>query len=101
MDEYINKWITVIENMHNDNTYKLAWGRAILECVSFDMYSSNGEEVIIDLNPNKVITDIINPKNIDPVSPINILAGLKLCFKNPSVLPSIINVITTVKSSLP
>ena len=26
----------------------------------------------------RVITDIINPKNIDPVSPIKILAGLKL-----------------------
>jgi len=31
--------------------------------------------IITDLNPKTVITAIINPKNIDPVSPINILAG--------------------------
>ncbi len=33
---------------------------------------------------------IIYPKNKDPVSPIKIFAGLKLYFRNPSVLPSII-----------
>ena len=32
-------------------------------------------EVIIVLKPSKVITAIINPKNIDPESPINIFAG--------------------------
>lgn len=30
--EYIQDWITIIEEMVNDNTYKLAWGRAIIEC---------------------------------------------------------------------
>ena len=33
------------------------------------------DEVMIVLNPKRVITAIINPKNIDPESPINILAG--------------------------
>lgn len=31
--EYINDWLKVIENMNNDNTYKLAWGRALLEVI--------------------------------------------------------------------
>lgn len=31
--KYINDWLLIIENMSNDNTYKLAWGRAIIECV--------------------------------------------------------------------
>lgn len=37
--EYIAGWLRVIERMKNSSTYKLAWGRAILECVqsiSFD-----------------------------------------------------------------
>lgn len=31
MNSYIQDWLNVIENMSNDNTYKLAWGRAIIE----------------------------------------------------------------------
>lgn len=31
---YISKWLIIIEQMNNDNTYKLAWGRAILECIN-------------------------------------------------------------------
>ena len=34
--------------------------------------------IVTFLNPNKAITEIINPINIDPESPANILAGLKL-----------------------
>ena len=59
------------------------------------------EDVSIDLNPSKVITAIINPKNIEPESPINILAGLKLWSKNPKVEPNIINVSTTDNPILP
>lgn len=33
MSDYIRQWLMIIENMNNDNTYKLAWGRAILECI--------------------------------------------------------------------
>lgn len=34
MNEYIKMWLQIIENMDNDNTYKLAWGRAILELIN-------------------------------------------------------------------
>ena len=33
MSEYIRMWLSIIENMNNDNTYKLAWGRALLELI--------------------------------------------------------------------
>ena len=26
MNSYIKQWVEIIENMNNDNTYKLAWG---------------------------------------------------------------------------
>ncbi|CCY07253.1 hNH endonuclease:HNH nuclease [Coprobacillus sp. CAG:698] len=50
INDYINKWITVIEQMNNDNTYKLAWGRAILECISFNKYKFESENVVICFN---------------------------------------------------
>ena len=34
MNKYIQDWLDVIENMNNDNTYKLAWGIAILEIIN-------------------------------------------------------------------
>ena len=38
MDNYFKDWLTVIDGMNNENTYKLAWGRAIIElCHSFDV----------------------------------------------------------------
>lgn len=36
--EYINDWLHVIESMKNENTYKLAWGRALVECVYHGHY---------------------------------------------------------------
>ncbi len=33
MTDYINLWLDIIENMNNDNTYKLAWGRALIEII--------------------------------------------------------------------
>ena len=33
MSDYIRMWLSIIENMNNDNTYKLAWGRALLELI--------------------------------------------------------------------
>ena len=48
ISKYINDWLDIIENMNNDNTYKLAWGRALLECISFDKcYEENGMKVFI------------------------------------------------------
>lgn len=31
METYIKEWLSVIDGMDNTNTYKLAWGRAIVE----------------------------------------------------------------------
>lgn len=36
MSDYIKMWLEIIENMRNTNTYKLVWGRAILEMI-FEM----------------------------------------------------------------
>ncbi len=46
--KYVSDWITIIEQMQNDNTYKLAWGRAIIEC------NANGK--VVELNDNVLIT---------------------------------------------
>ena len=48
--QYINDWLTIIEQMSNDNTYKLAWGRAILECITFNTYELNNNKVIIQFD---------------------------------------------------
>ena len=45
MNEYIKYWLRVVEGMQNDNTYKLAWGRAIVEICSFN--ESKDEELVI------------------------------------------------------
>ena len=38
MDDYFKDWLIVIDGMNNENTYKLAWGRAVIElCHSFDV----------------------------------------------------------------
>ena len=48
ISKYINNWLNIVENMNNDNTYKLAWGRAILECISFDKcYAENENKVFV------------------------------------------------------
>ena len=48
MPDYIKDWLEIIENMRNDNTYKLAWGRAILEIIlEIDKIE---DENIIDFN---------------------------------------------------
>lgn len=44
---YINDWIRIIEQMNNTNTYKLAWGRALIECVVFDHVQKVDQTVII------------------------------------------------------
>ena len=48
ISKYIKNWLDIIEKMNNDNTYKLAWGRALLECISFDKcYEENGLKVFV------------------------------------------------------
>ena len=31
MDDYLNQWISIIEGMVNSNTYKIMWGKAIID----------------------------------------------------------------------
>ena len=38
MDKHLENWLEVIKNMANDNTYKLAWGRGIVECALTEEY---------------------------------------------------------------
>ncbi len=47
---YINDWLTIIEQMKNDNTYKLAWGRAIIECITLKHCSEDNEHIIVDFD---------------------------------------------------
>lgn len=47
MNTYLENWLKVIENMKNDNTYKLAWGRAIIECIVFNRFTVDDENTLI------------------------------------------------------
>lgn len=47
---YIKNWLTIIEQMNNDNTYKLAWGRALVECVYFDDYEEMDNQVYVSFD---------------------------------------------------
>lgn len=39
--EYITNWLNIIETMSNQNTYKLAWGRSIIEYVTLNEIENN------------------------------------------------------------
>ncbi len=41
--KYIEDWLNIIETMSNQNTYKLAWGRSIIEYVSLNEIDNNKE----------------------------------------------------------
>lgn len=47
---YINKWINIIEKMNNATTYKLAFGRSVIECLKSNRYCDNGDEIAVSLN---------------------------------------------------
>ncbi len=47
---YIKQWLQIIDEMQNDNTYKLAFGRALIENIVFENYEVNEDKVIIDFN---------------------------------------------------
>lgn len=44
---YIKDFITVIQNVENDNTYKTAWAHAILECINNEEYEIQGDSYTI------------------------------------------------------
>lgn len=48
--KYINDWLRIIESMKNDNTYKLAWGRALVECIYYQKYKTKDDKVLLSLN---------------------------------------------------
>lgn len=48
--KYINDWLRIIETMKNDNTYKLAWGRALVECVYYGKYNVQNNKAIVKLS---------------------------------------------------
>lgn len=48
LPEYIKKWLNIIEQMANTNTYKLAWGRAIIECITDKSYTIILNKAIIN-----------------------------------------------------
>ena len=45
--EYILKFIKVIESIEQDNTYKVAFARAILECIELEEYEQQGDDYVI------------------------------------------------------
>lgn len=50
LSEYMKSWIQVIEGMANDNTYKLAWGRAIIECALLEKHDSHDMDKLMDIS---------------------------------------------------
>ncbi len=48
MDKYFSDWVSVIEGIKNDNTYKASWGRAILECIDNKEYHVLKDEIVIE-----------------------------------------------------
>lgn len=49
MNQYILLWLKVVDGMNNDNTYKLAWGRALIEiCHSYEI--PKGDSFVINFN---------------------------------------------------
>ena len=48
--KYINDWLRIIESMKNDNTYKLAWGRALIECIYYKKYRVKNDRLVLSLN---------------------------------------------------
>lgn len=48
MEKYLSNWITIIDSIKNDNTYRASWGRAIIECILKEEYIVDDQEVVIE-----------------------------------------------------
>jgi len=49
ISDYIKKWLTILDEMKNDNTYKLAWGRAIVEiCMDKEITNNDNGSITIE-----------------------------------------------------
>lgn len=44
---YFDDWISLIHSTNHSNTYKVAWGKALIECVLRNKYESRDEHVVI------------------------------------------------------
>ena len=47
---YINEWIEIIENMNTTTTYKLAWGKAIIDCIKDNNYEEKEGFILITID---------------------------------------------------
>lgn len=47
MEKYLSDWLRIIEEMKNDNTYKTAWGKGIVETIYLNEIVVLGNKVII------------------------------------------------------
>ncbi|MDY0139986.1 MAG: hypothetical protein RBR50_09805 [Candidatus Izemoplasmatales bacterium] len=47
MDKYLQNWLDILQGMANDNTYKLAWGRSIVEIIYMNEYVNHGDKIEI------------------------------------------------------
>jgi hypothetical protein len=50
MEPYLQDWVSVLQGMSNDNTYKLAWGRAIIESILLSETDENSELYSLDFS---------------------------------------------------
>ena len=50
MEKHLDDWLAIITGMANNNTYKLAWGRAIVECAMLQEYKTNEEYAVISFD---------------------------------------------------
>jgi len=50
METYIREWFEIIENMKNSNTYKLAWGRSILDIAISGGYSIDNNQAVFQVS---------------------------------------------------
>ncbi|MBN2605455.1 MAG: hypothetical protein JXR62_06520 [Bacilli bacterium] len=48
MEKYLGEWITVIDGMKNDNTYKASWGKAIIECLMEKKYQTIENKIFVE-----------------------------------------------------
>ena len=52
MNNYLNQWISVIEGMVNSNTYKIMWGKAIIDIIEED----NNQTITFEQIAHKMIS---------------------------------------------
>jgi hypothetical protein len=50
MEKYLEQWLDVLQGMANDNTYKLAWGRAIIESIQLRNFNEYNDYYTISFD---------------------------------------------------